>query len=292
MNRPVRLQGALFGVIAFSGATASVLLPRIPPQLELLTMAGLIALIGVPHGALDTAFARQKFALRTTRAWGLFSLGYGLLMLCVVLVWWRLPVVFLGGFLALSALHFSGDPVSGTPAITRVVQGGAVLVLPALGHADELARLFGVLVGPGAARAVLPVIGAAALPWALAVVVCTVMTWSRSRQMSLELLAVATLACVAPPLLAFALFFCGMHSARHILRTVTWARSAERRLVVSAVFAPMLGIACLAAAAWRLGGDTALQPKIIQLIFVGLASVTVPHMILVEPIRLAGWRDE
>ena len=292
MNRALRLQGALFGLIALSGAMASMFLPRMSSRSELFTIAALIALIGVPHGALDTAFARQRFALRTRGAWLAFVIGYGLLMLGVVVLWFVAPVLFLIGFLGISALHFSGDPVSGTPVITRLVQGGAVLVLPALRHADELTRLFGMLVGPDAARTVVPFLSAAAMPWAGAVVVCAVMTWWRSWQTSLELLAVGTLACIAPPLLAFALFFCGMHSARHILRTVIWAESAERRLVVGAVFAPMLGIACLGALAWRFGGNVALEPKIIQLIFVGLASVTVPHMALIEPIRLSGWRDE
>ncbi len=291
MNRALQVQGALFCVIAATGAAASVLLPRIPPRSEVIAVAALIAFLGIPHGALDTTFARQRFGLRTPRAWAGFSLGYGVLMLGVVLLWSVAPALFLVGFLVISALHFSGDPISGTPGIPRLVQGGAVLVLPALRHADELTRLFGMLVGPDAARTVAPFIGLAAIPWAVAVVVCAGLTWQRSWQTSLELMAVGTLACVAPPLVAFGLFFCGMHSARHILRTVIWVRSDERRSVLGAAVAPMLGVAVLGALAWRLGGDIPLEPKVIQLIFVGLAAVTVPHMALIEPVRLSGWRD-
>lgn len=291
MNRVLQVQGALFCIIAATGAAASVFLPRIPPRSEVIAVAALIAFLGIPHGALDTTFARQRFGLRTPRAWAGFCLGYGFLMLGVVLLWSMAPALFLGGFLVISALHFSGDPISGTPGIPRLVQGGAVLVLPALRHAEELTRLFGILVGPDAARTVAPYVGLAAIPWAVAVVVCAVLTWRRSWQTSLELMAVGTLAYVAPPLTAFALFFCGMHSARHILRTVIWVPSDKRRSVLGAAVAPMLGVACLGALAWRLGGDVPLEPKVIQLIFVGLASVTVPHMALIEPIRLTGWRD-
>lgn len=291
MSRTLRVQGAVFAVIAMCGVAMSLLLPKMPPQFELLGIAVLIALVGVPHGALDSAFARQRFGLHTPRAWAVFSLGYVLLMLIVVALWWMIPVLFLVGFLGLSTLHFSGDPVSGTPGIVRLVQGGAVLVLPAIVHLTELTQLFGMLVGPGAAGVVAPIVGAASIPWACAVVVCVVSTWSRSRQVSFELAAVATLACVVSPLLAFAIFFCGMHSARHILRTVAWVQFTDRRLAVGAVVAPMLGVACLGTVAWIVGGDVPLEPKAIQLIFVGLASVTVPHMLLIEPIRLAGWRD-
>ena len=291
MSRTLRVQGGVFAVIALCGVAVSVLLPRMSPRFELLVIAVLIAFVGVPHGALDTAFARQRFGLHTLRAWVVFSLGYGVLMLIVVALWWTMPVLFLAGFLGLSALHFSGDPVSGTPGIVRLVQGGAVLVLPAMMHPTELSQLFGMLVGPGAAGVVAPVVSAASIPWACAAIVCIAWMWSRSRQMSCELAAVATLACVVPPLLAFAIFFCGMHSARHILRTVTWAQFTDRRLAVGAVVAPMLGVACLGTVAWMVGGDVPLEPKVIQLIFVGLAAVTVPHMLLIEPIRLEGWRD-
>jgi hypothetical protein len=37
---------------------------------------------------------------------------------------------------------------------------------------------------------------------------------------AVELGAVGVLAIVAPPLIAFVVFFCGMHSARHILRSM------------------------------------------------------------------------
>ncbi|MBC7562269.1 MAG: hypothetical protein H7305_05065 [Gemmatimonadaceae bacterium] len=180
MSRTLRVQGAVFAVIAMCGVAMSLLLPRMLPQFELLGIAVLIAFVGVPHDALDSAFARQRFGLHTPRAWFVFSLGYVLLMLIVVALWWMIPVLFLAGFL---------------------------------------------------------------------------------------------------------------YSARHILRTVAWVQFTDRRLAVGAVVAPMLGVACLGTVAWIVGGDVPLEPKVIQLIFVGLASVTVPHMLLIEPIRLVGWRD-
>jgi beta-carotene 15,15'-dioxygenase len=291
VNRTLRVQGAVFCVIAVLGTLASVFLPRMPPRVELVTVAVLIAILGVPHGALDTVFARQRFALRATLAWVAFAVVYGVMMLSVVLLWWAAPGVFLLGFVVISAWHFSGDPVTGTPTIIRIVQGGAVLILPALRHRSELAILFGMLVTPAAAEGMSSVLSLVAMPWAAAVVLCFVAVFRRSLQTSLELLAVGTLATFATPLLGFTIFFCGMHSARHVLRTVSYAESGTRRSLAAAIAAPMLGVACLAVLAWLLRGDLPLATRVVQLVFVGLASVTVPHMALVEPVRLAGWRD-
>ena len=188
-------------------------------------------------------------------------------------------------------MAFLGRPRQRCTLVRRLVQGGTVLILPALRHGDELTKLSGMLVGPAAALTVAPFLSAAAVPWAGAVLICVGLTWRIAKHTSIELLAVGALACFAPPLLGFALFFCGMHSSRHILRTWTYAQLAERRQVAAAVVAPMLGIVCLCAIGWRVGGDMPIATKVMQLLFVGLASVTVPHMALVEPIRLAGWRD-
>jgi hypothetical protein len=91
-------------------------------------------------------------------------------------------------------------------------------------------------------------------------------------------------------LISFTVFFCAMHSARHILRTINYSGSSSLRLILGAISLPMLGVLLASATAWHFLDGMPINGAIIQLVFVGLAAVTVPHMALVERVRLrAGW---
>jgi hypothetical protein len=52
---------------------------------------------------------------------------------------------------------------------------------------------------------------------------------------------------------------------------------------------PMLGVLLASATAWHFLDGMPINGAIIQLVFVGLAALTVPHMALVERVRLQGW---
>jgi len=210
-------------------------------------------------------------------------------VILVIGIWHMAPWLFLLGFLFISIVHFSGDPAAGTPPGERILYGGLIVFLPMLLHAGEVVHLFSFLTGSAA-----PSIGfwihLVSWPWLLGTVVAIVMCFKRSAWMTgLEIAAVAILAAFAPPLVAFTVFFCGMHSARHILRTFDYSGQTSPGILLAACFAPMAGVALLAGAAVLWLRDVPIEVRLIQLIFVGLAALTVPHMGLVERIRFSGW---
>ena len=281
MTGALRLQGTLFCALALAVVAACALLRLADGGAALAVVAVLIVVLGVPHGALDTVFARRRLGVRSVAGWVGFAAGYLLLAAGVVGIWRLAPQVFLLGFLLLSAAHFAGDPVAGTRAASRAAYAGAVLILPALFHEAEIARLFAALAGPsdGLAHA----LHLLAWPWAMALAGCAAI---EPRRTGAELLAAGLLAAAAPPLIGFAVFFCAMHGARHILRTA--ADMPARALLVAGV-APMLGTLVLGACAWFWLGDIAVDARLIQVVFVGLAALTVPHMALIERARRDGW---
>ncbi len=284
-----RIQGLAFSIGAIVLAVLAVAAARFDAQIELIVVATLIVLLGVPHGALDTIFARQLYGIQTPGGWLRFGVIYVLLGASVVGFFMISPSGFLIGFLLISMLHFSGDPAAGTPWLARALYGGAIIVLPTLLYVGEITRLFALLVGNDAATLVTPFLSLLAWPWLIGLALAAIQRLPKDWLTALEMGAVAVLAVLAPPLISFTVFFCAMHSARHILRTIDYSDHTSPGLILMATLLPMLGVLVASATAWHFLGGMPINAAIIQLLFVGLASLTVPHMALVERVRLSGW---
>ena len=285
----LRLQGLVFCCGAILLAAMAATLGQLGSQIELLVIASLILVLGVPHGALDTIFARQIYGILNLRGWICFGSIYLLLSALVVGVWFLQPAIFLLAFLFISAFHFSGDPVEGTPWPARALYGGAVVILPAALHAVETTRLFALLAGDNAAALVMPWLGLLSWPWLVGLLFAAIQMARTDWLTGLELFSVGILSVLAPPLVSFTLFFCAMHSARHILRTIDYSAHSSRFFILGAALLPMLGVLLVSLIAWHFLASTPLDARIVQIVFVGLAALTVPHMALVERVRLAGW---
>jgi Brp/Blh family beta-carotene 15,15'-monooxygenase len=289
MVKALQIQGLAFSITALLVSALSVGIGRPDEQTELIVLGVLILLLGVPHGALDTIFAHRLYGIRTPLGWIGFVALYLLLAAAVVAFWVVAPAGFLLGFLVISAAHFSGDPAEGTPLPVRILQGGGVLILPALLHEGEMGRLFALLAGQDAAGTVMPLIRLLAWIWLPCVLLTVILRARRDRLGAFETGSIALLSVAAPPLVSFTLFFCGMHSARHILRTIEYSGHLSTRLLVGAALLPMTGVLIASGAAWHFLEGTPLDVRLVQIVFVGLAALTVPHMALIERVRISGW---
>lgn len=285
-----RVQGLVFCVVAVAVALFSPLLPEVHSAQALGTIAVLILLLGVPHGALDPIFAQRLHHIRRAREWLLFGLLYVLAATLVVAAWYVAPGAFLVGFLLVSVAHFSGDLTPPTSPVTRLLYGGAIIVLPAALHSGELLRLFAILVGAHRAGMLTATLQLLAWPWLGALLIAAAAQARRDWRTALEIVAVSTVALIAAPLYAFVVFFCGMHAARHILRTADYAgrRTGRRRLLMLALPPMVLTTAATLAIALQIPSSS-LDTGLVQIIFIGLAALTVPHMALVERVRWRGW---
>jgi beta-carotene 15,15'-dioxygenase len=280
-----RTQSLVFCVLAVCTTAASWWLPRLTPTAELALLVSLIVLVGVPHGALDPAYFSLSRQGSSRPGWLVFAARYVALAAAVLVVWLVWPLAALGAFLAMSAFHFSGDPVSGASRTLRALQGSAVIVLPALWHAAETETTLAYLAGDPAAGWSLSVMRSLALPLALALGVAALMDLRRGLVLvAVEAGATMMMAIAAPPLVSFTVYFCAMHSARHIVRTTDRAGMAWPQLALLAS-APMLGAIGAGFVAWHFMEQAPANALAIRVVFIGLAALTVPHMAIVERAR-------
>ena len=285
---PLKIQGVLFSLLALILSAAALVLPPLDPQVELYVFATLVLVLGVPHGALDPIFARHLYGIRTLPGWAAFAVIYVALGALVVWLWWLIPGVFLILFLVASAAHFSGDLAAQTPRVARVFYGGAVIFFPVLLHAAEVSQLFGFLAGASAADTLVTGMRWLAWPWLMATALVSCFMWRRDWLTALEMTSVSLLVIAVPPLLAFTVFFCVMHSARHALRAQQYAALSAPRLLLTCA-APMAAVLAGTVLSMYFFKDLTFDEHIVQLVFVGLAALTAPHMLLVERVRSSGW---
>lgn len=284
----LKIQGLIFSAVALLLAIASFLLPRLDSQTELFLFAALVVFLGVPHGALDPIFARSLYSVHTTGAWLVFVTLYLALGILVVVFWILTPSLFLAIFLIASAIHFSGDLASGTHWFTRFLYGGMVIVLPVLLHATDVIQFFGFLVGSVAADSFVNVLRFMAWLWVPGTLLTLIFTWRHNWLTATEIASTSLLVIAAPPLLGFAVFFCAMHSARHVLRTKHYAGLSSYQLLLTSV-APTAAVVVGILTTWTLAQSAPLDLRIIQFVVIGLAALTAPHMLLVERVRFSGW---
>jgi Brp/Blh family beta-carotene 15,15'-monooxygenase len=277
---------------------------------QLIVLALTVALLGLPHGAVDHLQGRDLLAARVGAAWpAVFAGLYVGAALLVIAAWALAPPVLLAAFLALAVVHFGAEDVEQDRLLPtragRLAEGllrGAIPVAgPVLFHPSSTGQLFSLLTPGTSLETIFGVLRTAALPATVLLSGASLlMIWAAWRNRGLlaaELGALLLLVAVLPPLLAFAGYFCFWHSPRHSLSVIarlapTDFRGGLRRFLASAIALTSVTVA-LAALAWILldGGNQPASASV-QVIFVGLAALTVPHVGLAIASARAGWTTD
>ena len=256
--------------------------------LDLAALAAVV-LIGLPHGALDGAIAIHLGFTRKLLHFMRFLALYIAMAGLVVGAWLLAPTLCLFVFLVISMLHFgAGDARHGTGWLRSaevIAHGGLVIVGISQMHHDKVDVIFGYLTG-----------GDTTLLWqgmdvltaivGLSIIVCLSQAlWHRRwRGTAVELGGLAVLFALAPPLVGFAVYFCCVHSARHVYGIVGSLRRdiSRMRMVNQAAAFTLASWAAGGLAIWWFADMANPEPVVLRVVFIGLAALTVPHMILVD----------
>ena len=258
---------------------------------SLLALAAIV-MIGLPHGAFDGAVALALGYGKSLKSMLGFILGYIAISASVVAFWMVFPDLALILFLTISILHFGiGDAQSGD-WLTRTTQilahGGLVVVGISILHRAEVEPMFVHLIG---SKTVLlwQFLDIASFCLLVVLIAYFIQAFMQSevRIRFAELAGLGLAYYLLPPLVGFALYFCGVHSLRHLRYTWVKLRAQNygvRTLVMLALFFTLVSWISGALVFWQVPSSNPLDGAILQVIFIGLAALTVPHMLLVDGI--------
>jgi Brp/Blh family beta-carotene 15,15'-monooxygenase len=240
-----------------------------------------IVLAGIPHGTLDVEIAAAHLGQRGFAGKAKIIAGYLGCAGAMVLLWLQLPEIALISFLIISIVHFSRDWRDGVDPFLAMMVGWALVALPALASPDDVAMIFAALTGNDNGAVIAALLGAASVPATLGTLVFAYWAFRHDdKQSALEVLACIAAALLLPPLVAFAIFFCGLHSPRHMadaLRETGDLSPLKKTAIICAVFALSLGLGVLM---FLYQGDVPADMGIIRTAFILISTLTVPHFIL------------
>ncbi len=286
---------AVVALLALALATSSFL-PSLPLAAQLTILAAAVVIFGLPHGALDLALVQGAYG-RSWRALAAAVAVYLMFSGTVLAVWITAPVAALFGFLAIAIIHFGLGDTEDLHGLQRAIEviarGGFAGIAPLVFHPQTSRDLFALLVGPDSTSAldktITTLMPAAGWFWAACLV--TVILWRVLQRASHWFLATAELLlttatfAVFHPLTAFLLYFCFVHSVRHIAdlgvaRFPESAALAQRWLILESLpFTAATVI--LAILSWFLFAPSInFDAAMLRIIFWGLSALTIPHMLL------------
>jgi Brp/Blh family beta-carotene 15,15'-monooxygenase len=240
-----------------------------------------IVLAGIPHGTLDIEIAAAHFGQRGMAGKTKIIAGYLGCAAAMIFLWIQLPELALISFLAISIVHFSHDWRGGVDPFLAMMVGWALVALPAIASPEDVALIFAALTDSDNGAVIAALLGAASVPAALGSLVFAYWAFRHDdTQSALDVLSCIAAALVLPPLMAFALFFCGLHSPRHMadaLRATSDLSPLKKIAIISAVFALSLGLGVLM---FLFQGALPADMGIIRTAFILISTLTVPHFIL------------
>jgi Brp/Blh family beta-carotene 15,15'-monooxygenase len=267
----------LFATAALIAAAAFGL--RFNDSATLVVLVLGVVLLGLPHGALDPLVAGKAFGSSASYSSVVFYTVYLFLVCCYAWLWIQLPTLGLAGFLLIAAFHFGSDWAPRGVALTRLGYGLTVVTLPAVLHSANEARIFALL-GTQHAQAFVAVSCWLAPVAVLAGGVGGLLQFKQHRRDLVEFLAIVAGALLLEPLVFFTCYFSLLHSPRHLLETAQDLGLTNFRSIAKSSLPILAATLALAALFYLQLRGAPISGRIVRTVFIGLAALTVPHMLL------------
>jgi Brp/Blh family beta-carotene 15,15'-monooxygenase len=257
-------------------------------------------IIGVSHGALDHLKGKKLLTNLNIKKSYIFYLLYILIAISVILTWTVLPTITLIIFLAVASFHFGKEDTqflinksSNLIPILYFFRGLLVIIAPLYFNFDETVYIFKMLLIDNEQfysslsfienyKIIEIAIGLSALS---SIILFLTEFNFKKFSILLDFFSIIILNYYLPPLVAFTIYFCFLHSIRH---TISLAVEMDKtnlkngfNLFVKKAFplTVLTAIFCLVGL-YLLNNVYELNSAVLKIIFIGLASLTFPHILL------------
>jgi|TARA_S200000501_G_scaffold42460_1_gene34403 Brp/Blh family beta-carotene 15,15'-monooxygenase len=281
----------IFSLIAFKINTFTI-----SPFICLL----LILSIGISHGSLDNFKGRKLFQILKIDNFSIFYFGYILIALIVIFLWILIPYVSLIIFLMVASYHFGKEDTqfltienSYYNQFLFFLKGSLIVFAPMYFHFDETISIFRLLLIENETfYKFLDLIESnrVLLYFVILSTLANILLFTKNFELKkftifLDYFSILIINYYFSPLVAFTIYFCFLHSIRHSISLMSeldennlgngfkiFIKKALPLTFITAIFC-VIGL-------YLLNNTYNFDSSILKIIFIGLASLTFPHILL------------
>ncbi len=281
----------IFSIIAFKIYSLTI-----SPLICLL----LILSIGVSHGSLDNEKGRKLFQIFGINNFFIFYLSYILISLIVIILWVIIPSISLIVFLIVASYHFGKEDTqfliiknSYLNQLLFFLKGSLIILAPMYFHFDETISIFKFLLIDnesfykflGLIETNKILLYSIILSTLSSIILFSINFEFKKFTIFLDYFSIMIINYYFSPLIAFTIYFCFLHSVRHSISLISeldkndfinglkiFTKKALPLTILTATF-------CFSGL-YLLNNIYNYDNSILKIIFIGLASLTFPHILL------------
>ena len=260
----------------------------------------LILTIGVSHGSLDHVKGKKLFNILNINNIAIFYFLYILVAILVIIIWVITPFISLIIFLLVASYHFGKEDTqflinenSYFNQLLFFLKGLLIVIAPMFFHFNETIAIFKFLLVDNEifystlefieVNKILPI----AIILSSLSSICLFLKKFEIKKLIifLDYFSILVLNYYLTPLVAFTVYFCFLHSIRHSITLIyeidkndfknglkVFGWKALPLTVLTAIFC-LIGL-------YLLSNNFNFNSSILKIIFIGLASLTFPHILL------------
>ena len=260
----------------------------------------LILTIGVSHGSLDHTKGKKLLQILNIRGMYIFYILYTLISISIIILWIFAPSTSLIIFLVVASFHFGKEDaqflIDDNGLLNQLLfflKGMLIILAPIFFHFDETIAIFKyLLIDNEVFYLTLEFVEANNILY-IGILLSTLSSIYlflkdfeiRKITIFLDFFSILILNYFLSPLVAFTIYFCFLHSIRHSISLVyeideTNFKNGLKIFTKRALPLTILTAILCAIGLYLLNNSYDLDNSILKIIFIGLASLTFPHILL------------